>query len=339
MATSANAKLMFEAGATLVAAAAMTDSGDHKTFTVSGGPVWSQADGHAPTIMPNGIVTGRNILSTHATDDTITIAAFTAYSKGVLHEVAATSTTITRPTTDVAQVFSVTMTDAGEIAVVDGTEGATTAFSETRGVAGGPPEIPADSVEIGQVRVTASTSAVIAAGEIYQVIGAHVERFDFPVWTVNAIGSGDSADSAAEKNAHIIFADELGAIHTSGACKNVYISYSVPMFQECSRALDFVPAETTHSVSSTQVYNSTIGSVSSSLGQGSFTAIMDDNVTDTLIAAKNDNKIVKFWPDRNKSPYILTQGKLGFSRTFPAGDQNKASVTISAEVPSAGFSS
>jgi len=41
----------------------------------------------------------------------------------------------------------------------------------------------------------------------------------------------------------------------------------------------------------------------------------------------------KFFQNRNNStPYIISQGKLGIGRTFPANDQINASCTISAEV-------
>jgi hypothetical protein len=40
----------------------------------------------------------------------------------------------------------------------------------------------------------------------------------------------------------------------------------------------------------------------------------------------------KFYQNRdNSTPYILTQGILGISRAFPAGDQISAACTISAE--------
>jgi hypothetical protein len=339
MSTSENAKLSFESGATLVEAAVMTDSGDHKIHTVSGGTVWSKASGQEPSIMPNGMVTGRNVLSTHATKETVTVAGFTAYSKGVLKTVTATTALAVRPGTDVAKIDSITMTDAGAVVVVEGTAASDAVFIATRGGNGGPPEIPADSVEIGQVRMNTTATAVLTAAEIFQVVGTHVERFDYPVWSVNATGDGDNSDSAAEKNAHIEFAAALPAIHTSAAYKLVYIEYYAPTPQEVSRAYDFVPAENSHSVASQQVYNNTVGSVSSSLGQASFTALMTDNVTDSLVANKNDTKVVWFWPDRNKSAYVLTQGKLGIVRKFPAGDQNSATVTVSAEIASAEFSS
>lgn len=339
MATSKNAKIDFESGQTLYDYAAMTDSGDHIVHTISGGTIYSGKSGFAPIIRPNGIVTGRNILSTHATNDTVTIAAFTAYSKGILKSVSATTDTITRPATAVAKVNSITMTDAGVIAVIAGTDSADTNFSEVRGAAGGPPEIPADSVEIGQVRVVSDTAAAISADEIFQVVGQHAERYDFPTWSVNPIGDGDKAAVSAKKNAYIALGSALPPIHTSAAYKQVYIRYYAPIFTEISKSMDFTPAENSHSVSSTQYYNGTVGAVTTSLGQGGFVAIMDDNVTDAMLAEQDAVVTVRHYPDRNKTPYILTQGTIGVARTFPVGDQNQATVTISSETASAGFAS
>ena len=152
MATSKNAKLQFESGQTVADYAAMTDSGDHKVHTIAGGTVFSGKSGFAPIVRPNGIVSGRNVVSVHADDDKVTIAAFTAYSKGVLYSVGATTLAITRAVTDVAKICSITMTDAGVIAEVEGDDSTDTTLSAVRGDAGGPPSIPADSVEIGQVK-------------------------------------------------------------------------------------------------------------------------------------------------------------------------------------------
>ncbi len=95
---------------------------------------------------------------------------------------------------------------------------------------------------------------------------------------------------------------------------------------------NYVPPETAHSVSSKQVYGKALGSNTSSINQGSFTFYGIDNITDTLIALKNAILIYKFFPDENKSPYLLCQGKLGVARTFPAGDNIAAACTVSAEV-------
>jgi hypothetical protein len=249
MATAENAKIQIETGQTPNAYAVMTDSGDHKIHTISGGTVWSGKSGYTPNIRPNGIVSGRNILTTHASNDKVTIAAFTAYSKGVLKTVSATSQAITRTATaDKAQIHSITMASDGSIAVVIGTISAGLTFSETRNVAGGPPYIPANDVELGQIRITDEAAAVIDADEIYQVVGTHTERYDYPLWTENNIGEGEAAASAAKKNAFIELASALPAIHTAAAYKQIYISYYTPILSDQQRALDYTPVENSHTV-------------------------------------------------------------------------------------------
>jgi hypothetical protein len=346
MATSKNAKLEFESGQTVHDYAAMTDSGDHQIYTISGGTVYSNKSGFIPIVRPNGIVSGRNVVSTHASNDTVTIAAFTAYSGGTLYSVTATTLAISRAATDVAKICSVTMNSSGSIAEVEGEDSADATLSDTRGAAGGPPSIPADSVEIAQVRMTSNTAAVITADEIFQVVGTHSERFDYPGWTVNPIGDGINADSSAEKNAHIKFDSAHPMIHGSVATdaadsyKKTYIRYYAPTFVEAQRAIDFVPVENTHSVTSTQIYgNKTVGSTSSSMGQGGFTAMLSDGVTDALLAEQDQIVTVRFYPDKNNDPYVLTQGTLGVKRTFPVSDQNQAQCTITGETVSANFSS
>lgn len=340
MSSSENAKLEIESGQTLHAYAAMTNSGDEKVFTISGGTLWSGKSGYTPSIRPDGIVSGRNLLSTHADNNKVTIAAFTAYLAGVLHSVGATTATAVRPATAVSKVCSITLdSDGSTINVVEGTDGATTAFSETRGAAGGPPLIPVGDIEIGQVRMTDDTAAAIAASEIFQVVGTHCERYDYPVWEENNIGLGDAASVAAKKNAYIEFASALPEIHTGVIPKGVFCQYYTPSFSRVQRCTDFKPAENSHSITSTQIYGGTVGASSSSLGQGGFTAFLGDGVTDQLVAEKNQNLTVRYYPDENKTPYILTQGKIGLSRTFPPANQNQATVTITSEVESAEFSS
>lgn len=349
MATSKNAKLEFESGQTVHDYAAMTDSGDHQVHTISGGTVWSGKSGFIPEVRPNGIVSGRNVLSTHATDDYVTVAAHTVYIGGALYSVTAGSLEITRPGTAVAKVCSVCIYIDGSTATiveVEGDPSADTSFSATRGDAGGPPSIPDDYVEIGQVRVTSDSTDAIDDDEIFQVVGTHSERFDYPGWTENNIGDGINAATAAEKNAHIKFDSALPMIHgdtaTSAAdkYKKVYIRYYSPTFVEAQRAIDFAPVENTHSVTSTQVYgNKTIGSTSASMGQGAFTAMLSDGVTDSLLAEQDEIITVRFYPDKNNDPYVLTQGTLGVKRTFPVADQNQAACTITGETISANFSS
>lgn len=335
-----NALIEVEMGQVFSNFALMTDSGDHKVFTVSGKPIWSGKSGYAPVIRPNGVVSGQNMVTASSSNNVVDVAAFDAWIAGTAYTIAADTVTITRPATNVAKINSIVVDgDDQSLKAVAGDDGSGTTFSETRGAAGGPPLIDAQDIEIAQVRVTASADGLITAAEIYQVDGAHCERATKPVWEVNGIGEGEAASVAAKKNAFVAFASALPLIHTGSIPKRVYISLNEPIFSEIARGVDFVPAEETHSVSSTQVYRGTIGQVSASLGQASFTAMLDDGVSDAIVGEKNQVLTVRFYPDENQSPYILTQGKLGISRTFPVDEQIQAAVTISAEKASAEFAS
>ena len=342
MATAKDAKVMMETSQTSFSYTAATDSGDHTVFTVSGKTIFSNRTGYELSVRPDGVVTGRNMISTHATNNTVTIAGFTCYLAGVLTTISATTDTITRPSSAVSKVNSITVDDEGAIAVVAGTDGATTAFDDTgRGGAGQPPYIPVGSIEIGQVRVTSDSDAVIAASEIFQTIGTHVERFDYPTWDVYRLGDGDAADASAKKNAYIEFTDAIGdAIHTGDAYKPVYVSGATPNLSVVAAATNFKPAKNSHSVSSEQVYGGTIGSTSSSLGQASFEVRkLGDGITDTLIAGEDLDLVFKFYPNRSLSPYILTQGTLGIDTDYPPDSQISAACTISSETKSVNFSS
>jgi hypothetical protein len=66
------------------------------------------------------------------------------------------------------------------------------------------------------------------------------------------------------------------------------------------------------------------------LGQGSFTCFLKDGITDPIVGLKNQVLFFRHFPDRNKTPYVLVQGKLGIARTWPAGDNIQAACTISA---------
>ena len=320
MPTAEDAKLEYEGGQTFYAMSALTDSGDLTTFT-SSATYWSQRSGYAPVIRPNGIITGGAVTpAASGSNDVVDTAAISCNLNGVVTAVAAdTDVSITRPATAVAKVNSITINSSGAIAVVAGTDSLSSAFSETRGAAGGPPFIPVDSIEIAQVRVTSDTAAAIASTEIFAVVGTHREEATFPDYTVN-YSSGS-----------ITFTSALPAIHTGSEGKDVYASYADPIFAEITKAVDFVPPETTHTNNSTTIYRRVLGSTSSTLNAGSFRAYTSNNVTDNLVSLKNEVLWFRFYPDQYQSPYILCQGKLGITRSFPADDLMYVDCTISAE--------
>ena len=327
------AAVYYESGQSQQSAAAMTDSGDHINFTLATKP-WSLASGYEYSVKPYGIATG-GAITPHTVNDQVNVAALTAYAfgmtgadatTGLISVAAASAISITRgASTNICMINSITLTSAGAVAAVSGT--ASTAFSETRGAAGGPPLIPVGSIEIGQVRTGSITAAAIASAEIYQVVGTHQERYDYPVWSENPI-SGT-----------IKFASALPAIHTGPIVKKVYARVATPVFAEISRSKDWVPAESSSSVSSTEYYDGPLGSASTSLGQASFSAAMADGVTDAILSKDGANLLFKFMPDKTKTPYQITQGILRKARTYGVGAYATAAFTVSASVPSVDFAS
>lgn len=331
MPTAENAILYYEAGQDPTAMVELSDSGDHAIFN-SAANFWSNRSGYEPVVRPNGLITGGAVsVADSGSNDVVDVAALTCYLAGVSTSVsAAADQAVTRGVTDPYIINSVTITSAGAIAVVTGTEG--TAFSETRGAAGGPPWIPTGSIEIAQVRLSSLTAAAVTADEIFQVVGTHLERWDYPTWNEKRIRITDQVVGYAG----VEFISALPLIHsddagTTTAGKEVYAEYYEPILAELSNAEDFVPPENSHSVSSKQVYGGTVGASSSTLGQGSFIFYPSDGVTDNLIKLAGEILLFKFKPNRLKNPYVICQGKLGIAPTYPAGDNLSVSATISAE--------
>jgi len=319
----------YESGQTSYAFQEMTDSGDQTNFSASFSPL-SRVSGYAPTIAPYGLKTG-GVITTTGVDDEVQTSAMTlvapgmtgADADGVVSVAADTSVTITRAaSTDTHMINSITVNSSGAVVAVAGTDG--TAFSETRGAAGGPPLIPVGSVEIGQVRTTSFTAGPILAGEIYQVPGLHLERSDYPTWSIDYV------------NGEVDFVDALPLIHTGPVAKKVYIKGATPLFAPVPKSSNWVPAEATYSITSTDTYDGPVGSSSSSLAQASFDAVLTDGHTDNVLSKKGQNLWVEFRQDRDVTvPKQLTQGILGVTRSFPAGGGSvTASFTVTPETAS-----
>lgn len=341
MPSAENGALYYEAGQDLVCMAALDDSGEHTTFE-SEGNFWSNRDGYTPKVRPNGLVTGGVVTpAASGDDDKVDVAALTCYLAGILTSVAAQSgVTLTRPagSGDDCCISSITITSAGAIAVVKGADH--TDLSETRGADGGPPWIPTGSIEIAQVKFTSENAAVVTPNEIFQVIGAHCERWDYPAWNEHRV----KVENQVLGYAGVAFLSALPLIHSDDAgsttaTKKVYAEYYDVIWAEVPDAENFVPPENSHSVNSKQVYGRTIGSSSSSLGQGSFTFHSKDGVTDPLLQLKNEILFWKFKPNRLKDAYKICQGKLGIASSYPAGDNISHACTISAEEESEGVAS
>lgn len=326
MPTSSNAQVLYEASQSLVAMAALSDSGDMTMF-YSADMLWSNKSGFTPDVKPDGVVTGFAI-TPDALADKIDIAAGTLYQAGVLQSVSATDAeAIARPTLSHIK-YSITVNSSQAIVVVAGAEHASS-FSTTRAADGGPPLIPVGSVEIGQVWLSSDSSAIITASEIKQVQGNSQERSNYPSWNQKRINVTDGVSDYAG----VEFVAALPASHTGAIPKGVYAEYYTPEFSEIMNSTDFVPAETTNSVSSVQVYNNTLGATSSTLNQSTFTFYPEDGITDAIFKQKDENLFFKFKQNRLNDPYILQQGIFGIARTFPSADSIAVTATVSTETP------
>lgn len=328
-----NAILYYEAGQSLTSMTALTDSGDHQIYN-SADSLWSDKGGYNPDVKPNGVLTGLVVTpATSGTNDLVDLSAGTLNLNGVETTIAAdTDLTCARGlTTDVCRINSITITSAGAVAVVNGVDG--TAFSETRGAAGGPPWIPTGSVEVAQVRFSSITAAAVLATEVKAIPNTHRELATFPTYETEF----SRVESGVIGVAGVSFTSSLMVNHSddSGSTsktKKVYAEYYEPEFAQVPKTSDFKRPANSKSVSSTQIYGGAIGSVSTSLGQGSFKAYLNDGVTDGLLSEEGNKLWFKFKPDRLKTPYVLTQGYLGIVEQYPAGSSIMAECTISAEV-------
>lgn len=318
-----NGKMLYEGGQTPFSMSALVNSGDHTKFT-SQANLFSEYSGSSPDIRPDGVLTNSEIVpSVSGSDNVVDLSAFIASVSGVTLTASNTvDETITRAATDVASISSVTLTSANAIAVIQGVDSADTTFSDVRGDAGAPPLIPVGSIELGQIRLTTNTAGPITADEIFQVPGTHTEKSLFPVVTVdNATGS-------------VSFSSALPLIHVGALPKGVFGKYSAPIFVEQPFSNDFVPSEVTHSGSSNQFYGIVKGSSTSALSQASFTAEFNDGITDDLLDRVNEVLWFKYVQDEFKLPYVLTQGKLGISRSFGAADEPKGAMTVTTKFAS-----
>ena len=318
MATAENARLNIEAGQNFVPIEQMTDSGDNTIFNLAGGEEQlSAADNTAILVRLDGLTTG-GVIIPGSGDDEVSVSAGTYNLGGQQFTVSAgVDLSVSRGASSHI-ILSVILDASNAYEVVSGT--AATSFSEVRGAAGGPPEIAADSIEIGQIRYASNSVAPVLDTEIFQVTGQHVERSTSPLFTLSN-STGD-----------LTFISPLQAIHAASATRSVYIEYSTPIFSEVADASDFVPPETSDSSTSTQVYGRTVSAVSSTLNQGTFSALLVDGIADLVVQQKGQTLWFEFFPNRfSTTNKILTQGKLGLTRSFPADDLISAACTITSE--------
>lgn len=315
--------------------AALTVDSTYKIYTAATKP-WSRLAGYEPVIVVMGLATGGAVTpAASLANNQVDVAALTAYmpaasgasaSTGLVSVSAATNVSITRGSTNGYRINSITVNSSAAIAVVSGTE--STAFTETRGAAGGPPLIPVGSVEIAQVRTTSTSAAAILASEIYQVPGVHQEYYGLP-----AINKIDYLRGT------VTFTDAQALIHTGGVPRQVYVRGSSMQFAELSGCRDWTPADASNSTTSDQYYDGARGGFSSSLGAASFVMAGDDGHTEPLLARVGTIVTIRFKSDKNRAPLQYTQGMLGMQRSFPYGKDPQYTFTLTPQQASVDLAS
>lgn len=312
--------IRYESGQTPYPFEEMTDSGDNTTFEASFSPI-SAASGHEPVVAPYGVLTGGAITPGSGNDE-VDVAALTVQAPGMagasaagVVAVSADTVSISRPATAVAKINSITVNSSGALVEVEGTDSGSSAFSDTRGAAGGPPLIPVGSIEIGQVRLTDDSAAIVLAAEIYQVENLTMEMANYPTYELDA-ATGE-----------VTFNDAVPLIHTGPLPKKVYIKGSTPLLANLGYTSDWSPAKSSKSSSSEGTYDGPVNTFSDSLSQASFTVKVDNPISAAIEALEGENLWIEYRHDRDASlPKQLTQGFLNSSYSVPAGG---GKVTIS----------
>lgn len=331
MTTAENSVLYYEDGQTFVPMTELTDSADHKSFN-STAECWSDEAGFSPVIKPDGVLTGLVVTpAASGSNDKIDISAGTLNLAGVATTLTASAdnTCLRSSDTNICRINSITVTSAGTVAVVSGV--AHTAFSEERGADGGPPYIPAGSIEIAQVRLSSITAAPVAASEIKAVPNRHREMANYPsIVRINLIREQDTILGAPG----VDFSTALMRNHIGSTTKKVYAQYYEPDFTEVLKATDFQPAAISMTTSSQPVYGGAIGEVSSSLKNGKFKVFLENGISDPILRKEGKKIWFKYYTDRLQTEnYILTQGYLGITPNYPARSSITADCTINALDP------
>ena len=215
--TGTNLRLMVEDSAAAETAEQMTDGGDQKKFSSTGARfslLEKDETGidRRPVVRPDGLQNGCMVSpAVSGADDGLDVYGGTVFIANSAVTVSPqTDIAVTRPAASMKNCSSVMINASGIASVVGGTDGS--AFSDTRGAAGGPPYVPAGQVELATVRLDSDTAAPLTTDEI----------FFAPEFT------HAPAYRLLPYSASLEFASPLPLIHTGGLAKAVWITRYEP---------------------------------------------------------------------------------------------------------------
>jgi hypothetical protein len=317
--TAEDAKLQVEQGFVFWDFEKGTDSGDQKKFTYSGTlKLFSLKKGQAPVVRPDGARSGLVITPALAGgNNNVDVAAGAAFVGGKdLAISAATNLAMTRTAAGgTFQITSVVIDNAGVISAVGGTEGS--AFSLTRGAAGGPPYVPVDKIEIGQVKLTSNTDAPILASEIDQNV---MERYDIPSFVT------------VPEEAAIRMLTALDKRHTADVTKGIWVKHYEPVFNDIPEASNWKPVGVKADSKSGRTYDGVFSIGSKGLGEGSFDVLLKGENGEILSSVVNDTRWFRFYPDKFRTDHHLVCGDLTYDREYPPDNVMKASCKVNGVV-------
>jgi hypothetical protein len=312
-----NGRMKVESGVTPFAIQELTQNAGGTQYA-SGESLWSNNGTKKPVVRVNGIISGGEI-TPGASDDEVDIAAAVVNLNGVVVTVPSATLSAVRATpTDTHKITSIVVDSGTEIyAVVTGSDD--TAFDEARGATGGPPYIPIDEIEIGQVRLSSNVAGPVTESEIFQIPEVHQELASFPGFSIDfRIGA-------------VIPDEAYVASHTGDVRRKVYASFNTATLTNLFRVQAVTMPNTTRSITSEATTDGAVASSTSTLNNGSFTMVASSGITDLILQLKDQLLWVQWQPDRFKAENHKVQGFVNPVVTFGPDSNTSIAITITPE--------
>ncbi len=306
MPTSANMLLKVEDAAVASGPEQMADSGDAKNFTCAG-TRFSLCRGdengldRRPQVRLDGLRNGCKVIpASSGDDDSIDVYPGSAWiSNAQVNVTGVTDLSLTRPSSPLVKIISVTVDLAGSVIVIDGAEGS--AISQTRGADGGPPYVPAASVELATVQLLSSASGDIDNDDV----------FFAPEWR------HAPAYRLLPYSAEVEFAAPLAAIHTGATTRGVWITWYEPQLSQLD-VMSFSPP-----VSGISVDPGSGTSSSSGSQVGSMTLALSGTQADLARRIDGKVRLFEFMPDssgsRKEVSYLGVEISAAYSASYSPG--------------------
>ena len=316
--TGTNLRLMVEDSAAASAAEQAVDSGDGKKFSSTGSrfSLLEKDENNIdrrPVVNPDGLQSGcMAVPAVSGADNALDVYGGTVLiANSQLTVSPQTGITVSRPAASMKKISSVIINASAVASVIDGTDGS--AYSDTRGAAGGPPYVPVGQVELATVRLDSEAAAPLTTDEI----------FFAPEYTHTP------AYKLLPYSASLEFASPIPLIHTGGVAKAVWVTWYEPSLTQ----LDVV---TVRPVSSAFEIDRATGSVDRTKQKsGSFVCSLSGIQTDLARRIDGSVRLFEFMPDstQNRKEFFYAAVEI-VADYSPQGLMTGAATLLPVEEPS-----